>query len=52
MPCPSDVIDSLWRLIEPLIPPPDPGRRPRSVDMREVVYGILYVSRAGWGNRA
>jgi len=46
-PYPSDVTDGQWRLIEPLIPPPKPGGRPREVDMREVVNGILYVVRTG-----
>lgn len=46
-PYPSDVTDGQWRLVEPSIPPPDPGGRPRSVDLREVVNGILYVSRTG-----
>ena len=46
-PYPSDVTDSQWRLIEPSIPPPKPGGRPRDVKMREVVNGILYVVRTG-----
>lgn len=46
-PYPSDVTDGQWRLIEPLIPPPKPGGRPRGVDLREVVNGILYVVRTG-----
>ena len=46
-PYPSDVTDGQWRLIEPSIPPPHPGGRPRSVNMREVVNGILYVVRTG-----
>ncbi len=46
-PYPSDVTDGQWRLIAPLIPPPLPGGRPRGVDLREVVNGILYVVRTG-----
>ncbi len=46
-PYPSDVTDGQWRLIEPLIPPPKPGGRPRGVDLREVVNGIIYVLRTG-----
>ena len=46
-PYPSDVTEGQWRLIEPSIPPPDPGGRPRSTDMREVVNAILYVNRTG-----
>ena len=44
---PSDLTDRQWELIEPLIPPPLPGGRRRSVDMRRVVDGILYLVRAG-----
>jgi putative transposase len=47
MPYPSDVTDGQWRLIVPLIPPPKPGGRPRSNDMREVLNAILYLSRTG-----
>lgn len=43
----SDLTDRQWSLIAPLIPPPRPGGRPRSVVMREVVNGILYVLAAG-----
>jgi len=46
-PYPTDVTDGQWRLIEPLIPPPKPGGRPREVDTREVVNAILYVVRTG-----
>jgi len=46
-PYPSDVTDEQWRLIEPSIPPPRWGGRPRGNDMREVVNAILYVVRTG-----
>jgi len=46
-PYPSDVTDGQWRLIAPSIPPSKPGGRPREVDMRAVVNGILYVVRTG-----
>jgi putative transposase len=36
-PDPSDVADGQWKLVEPSIPPPDPGGRPRTTNMREVV---------------
>src|SRR5437868_4398863 len=47
-PYPSDLTDAQWALLEPLLPaqPPGPGR-PREVDLREVVNGILYVLRTG-----
>lgn len=44
---PSDLTDSQWQLIEPLIPAAKPGGRPRSVDMRRVMNAILYVVVAG-----
>ena len=44
---PSDLTDQQWNRIEPLIPPPKPGGRPRKVDMREIVNAILYLVRAG-----
>ena len=46
-PYPTDVTDEQWRLIEPSIPPPKWGGRPREVDLREVINGILYVNRTG-----
>lgn len=44
---PSDLTDSQWKLIEKRIPPAKPGGRYRSVNMREVVSGILYLVRTG-----
>jgi transposase len=46
-PYPSDVTDEQWLLIESRIPPEKPGGRPRSVVMREVINGILYLNRTG-----
>jgi transposase len=46
-PYPSDLTDDQWLLIEPHIPPEKPGGRHRSVDMREVFNGILYLNRTG-----
>lgn len=44
---PSDLTDAQWRLIENRIPPAKPGGRRRSVDVREVMNGILYLVRTG-----
>ena len=44
---PSDVTEEEWRLLEPLIPPPKHGGRPRVVAMRAVINGIFYVLRSG-----
>lgn len=46
-PYPSDLTDAQWSIISPLIPPAWPGGRYRSVDMREVINGILYLNRTG-----
>ena len=47
IPYPSDLTDEQWRLIAPSIPPPKPGGRPRTVDLREVVNAVLYLNRTG-----
>ena len=44
---PSDLTDKQWDILAPLLPPAKPGGRPRTVDLREVVDGILYVLRSG-----
>ena len=44
---PSDLTDDQWKRLAPLLPAAKPGGRPRSVDLREVVNGILYVLRSG-----
>ncbi|MHC4074086.1 MAG: IS5 family transposase [Planctomycetota bacterium] len=46
-PYPSDLTDEEWKYIRALIPPAKPGGRPRSVNMREILNGILYVLRSG-----
>ena len=51
-PYPSDLTDDQWKVIDPLLPGAKPGGRPRSVEMREVVDGILYVVRTGCQWRA
>jgi putative transposase len=43
----TDLTDAQWTHIEPLIPPPKPGGRPRAVDMREVLNTLLYQARTG-----
>ena len=40
---PSDLTDDEWGLIGALIPPAKRGGRRRSVDVREIVNGLLYV---------
>src|SRR5271154_842028 len=44
---PSDLTDKQWEILQPLIPAPKHGGRPRAVDMREVINTILYLNRTG-----
>jgi transposase len=44
---PSDLTDAEWAIIAPLIPPAKRGGRRRSVDLRAVVNGLLYVLENG-----
>ena len=44
---PSDVTDRQWEVIAPLFPAAKAGGRPRTVDLRQVVNGILYLNRGG-----
>jgi putative transposase len=44
---PTDLTDAQWELVAPLVPPPKPGGRPRTVAMRAVLNAILYIDRAG-----
>jgi len=49
---PSDVTDEEWALVEPLIPPARRGGAKRTVDVREVVNGLMYVLSTGCQWRA
>ena len=44
---PTDLTDAQWSRVVQSIPPAKPGGRPRSVDVREVVNGVLYLNRTG-----
>ena len=44
---PSDLSDSQWNLLAPLIPPKIGRGENRKVNLREVVNGILYFQRTG-----
>src|SRR5580658_5877687 len=44
---PSDLTDAEWQHLEPLIPPGKRGGGKRSVDLREVVNGVMYVLSTG-----
>ena len=49
---PSDLTDEEWALIEPLIPPAKRGGGKRSVELRAVVNGLMYVLSTGCQWRA
>jgi transposase len=42
-----DLTDDEWALVEPLIPPAKPGGNKRTVNIREVLNGLMYVLGAG-----
>lgn len=44
---PSDLTDSQWNLIKDFFPLPKPTGRPRSIEFRLVVNGILYITKTG-----
>ncbi len=49
---PSDLSDTEWELIHPVIPPARSGGNKRTVDMRKVVNGLMYVHSTGCHGRA
>jgi transposase len=49
---PSDLSDDEWKLVEPLIPPGKRGGGKRTVIMREVVNGLMYILSTGCQWRA
>jgi transposase len=48
----SDLTDAEWAEIAPSIPPAKPGGNKRTVDIREVVNGVMYVLSTGCQWRA
>jgi putative transposase len=51
-PYPTDISDAQWAVLEPEIPAPRPGGRPRKTDMREVLNAIFYITHEGCTWRA
>ena len=43
----TDVSNPQWAILEPLIPAPKTGGRPRTVDMREIINAIFYILASG-----
>lgn len=49
---PSDLTDEEWALVKPVIPPAKRGGNKRTVDVRAVVNGLMYVLSTGCQWRA
>ena len=49
---PSDLTDDEWALVAGLIPPAKPGGNKRTVDVRAVMNGVMYVLSTGCQWRA
>src|SRR3954464_14143597 len=49
---PTDLTDGQWEIISEFMPAPKARGRKRTVDLREVLNAILYISRTGcqWRN--
>ena len=43
----TDLTDKQWLLLAPHIPKEKDGGRPRSVDVREIINSLRYMSRTG-----
>lgn len=43
----TDLTDTQWNMLEPLLPPALAGGRPRTTDLREVMNTLLYQNRTG-----
>ena len=50
---PSELRDEEWALVGPLIPPGKTGGGKRTVDLRQVVNGLMYILSTGcqWRSR-
>jgi putative transposase len=44
---PTDILDTEWTILEPLIPKAKTGGHPRTVNMREIVNAIFYILAGG-----
>lgn len=44
---PSDLTDTEWKILEPLLPPEKPVGSGREVDLREVINALMYVADNG-----
>src|SRR6185369_6865261 len=46
-PYPTDLTDTQWAVLQPLLPPAKHGGRPREVHLREVLNTLFYQNRTG-----
>ena len=46
-PYPTDLSDAEWECIEPHLPAPKAGGRPRIHPLREILDAIFYIVRSG-----
>jgi transposase len=44
---PTDSTDAEWTILEPLVPPPEPGGYPAKYPRREVINAIRYMLSTG-----
>ena len=44
---PSDLTDAEWAIAQPMLRPAKRGGRPRQMDLREVLNGIIYMLSTG-----
>jgi transposase len=49
---PSDLTDAEWALIAPRLPPAKPGGNKRTVNLREIANGLMYILSTGCQWRA
>jgi len=47
----SDLRDHEWAMLAPVLPPPKPGGRPHTVDLRLILDGSFHVLRSGCQTR-
>jgi transposase len=51
-PYPSDLSNTEWLILEPLLPPEKPGGRHRGYALREIINALQYLIRGGGAWRA
>lgn len=49
---PSDLTDAPWDVVAPLLPPPCPTGRKRTIDRRAILNALFYLDKTGCQGRA